>query len=853
MKNTFLPILLTLLSTAALATHNRAGYIFYRQAGNLTVEATVVTWTRASSLPADRDTLTLCWGDGICERVARSNGPGSPPQGDVIGFDYKRNYYTAIHTYSQTGVYTIFMTDPNRNGGVLNVNFPNSDQIMFHIETTVTLLDVEGGMENHSPRVLASPILLGHLAQPFVYAPEAYDPDADSLSFELTVPLQDSGMAVPNYVELTEIGPGPGNHLSLDPHTGKLVWDSPQQPGLYGLAILIRSFRDGVEIGATILDLEILIGSNGNAMPMLSISPAYTESHLHCLSVGDTLELGFIAQDEDAGEEATLEFFSGFNEILTAPEGFSYTGSASGEAAFLWIVTGAQEREQPYQMTIRAVDGQGYADYRVLRFVVKGCADNEAGQQVSGICFWDANENGIQDDDETPLPNRPLTLSPAGLLTASGAEGRFAFYVPPGDYQLEVREDPCWYLTTDSAVYAIALEEEEEETRNFGFNRIFANDTEFAAGMASGPTRCNQEVPFWLALKNTACRPNNGWIALIRDENMASLASASQPPDQVSGDTLWWAFEPVIPGQGAVWELTFQLGGPEFLGMEMNFEMLVFSENCTPIGPTDIQGPWGQEELNFCARYIYSPELLCAYDPNDKLAQPARGEGMNYTLFDEKLEYTIRFQNTGNDTAFTVVLRDTLDPALDWATFEPFSSSHPYEFVLDQHTGVLIFTFRDINLPDSAANEVASQGFVSYTLSPRAGLPENTLAANRAGIYFDSNPPIMTNTTENTLVSQLPGTTAAKEAPVASGLQVKAYPNPFLEAVYFEIESPLDQRIALEIFDLAGRRVYLHTCKLFAGNATIQLSSLQLPGGGAFIYRVATRKEVSWGKIVVLD
>lgn len=464
--------------------------------------------------------------------MARANGPGSPPQGVALGFDYKENFYTATHTYSQTGVYTIFMTDPNRNGGVLNVNFPNSDQIKFHIETTVTLLNVGGGMENRSPRVLARPILLGHLGQPFVYAPEAYDPDADSLSFELTVPLQDSGAVVPNYVELTGIDPGPDNQLSFDPYSGKLVWDSPQQVGQYNFAILIWSFRDGVEIGVTILDLEIVIGNFGNTIPTLSISPAYTESHIHCLSVGDTLELSFTAQDEAPGEEATLEFFSGFNK---------------------------------------------------------------------------------------------------------------------------------------------------------------------------------------------------------------------------------------------------------------------------------------------------------------------------------KLEYTIRFQNTGNDTAFTVVLRDTLDANLDWNTFAPFSSSHPYEFVLDQRTGVLIFTFRDINLPDSTTNEVASHGFVSYTISSRAGLAENTLVSNRAGIYFDSNPPIITNTTGNTLVSQIPGLNAAESIRPAEGLEAKVYPNPFSEAAHFEIQSQQEQPLLLEIFDLSGRRLYSKAEIVLPGSTTITLSGLQLPGKGTFIYRISTQEGVRCGKMMRME
>lgn len=855
MKNTLLIALLTLFAATAAATHNRSGYIFYRQMDNLTVEATVVTWTKASSRPADRDTITVCWGDGICERVARTNGAGDPPQGDTLGFDTKRNFYTAIHAYSSMETYTISMTDPNRNGGIVNVNFPNSDQVKFHIETTFTLLDVEGGRANHSPRLLSEPTtLIGHIYQPFAFAPEAYDPDADSLSFELTVPLQDIGSPVPNYVPLTEVEANPDNQLFLDPHTGKMIWASPYLAGEYNVAVLIRSFRDGQEISTAILDMQIIIQDMGNTMPTLSLSPSYNEGHLHCLSVGDTLELNLTALEDGLGEEARVELYSGLNEILAAPEGFSYTDSPR-VAVFRWIIAEEQEREQPYQLTIKVVDGQAYADYRVLRFVVKGCARSDAGQQIRGTCFWDANENGIQDGDETAAPNRRLRLSPAGLVTAGNDDGEFAFYVTPGSYRLQALEDPCWYLTTDSVSYTIDLEAGTQENRAFGFNRLFENDTEFAASLASGTTRCNREVPFWLTLRNTACRAVGGWIALIRDGEMAGLASASQDPDYVSGDTLWWAFDPVPPSKNLDWELIFELGGVQFVGMEMNFEVLVFSEDCAPIGQTGIQGPWDPdfEDFRYCARYSYNPVLLCAYDPNDKLVQPARGEGKNYTLFGEQLEYTIRFQNTGNDTAFLVVLRDTLDPSLDWNTFRPFSASHPYEFVLDERTGALAFTFRDINLPDSTANESASHGFVSYTISARPGLAENTPVANRAGIYFDSNPPILTNTTENTMVSQLPGTTSVQEPSGLESLEVKVYPNPFAEAIHFEIQSPEEQRMLLEIFDLSGRRLYSGTDHLRQGATFLSLSGSQLPGSGTFIYKISTRDGVRCGKIVKLD
>ena len=77
-----LNLLLFCVLPSAWATHNRAGEIIVETVpdadGNcgLTVKATIITYTKTSSVDADRDSLTICWGDDNCERVARMNGAG---------------------------------------------------------------------------------------------------------------------------------------------------------------------------------------------------------------------------------------------------------------------------------------------------------------------------------------------------------------------------------------------------------------------------------------------------------------------------------------------------------------------------------------------------------------------------------------------------------------------------------------------------------------------------------------------------------------------------------------------------------------------------------------------------------
>jgi uncharacterized repeat protein (TIGR01451 family) len=145
----------------------------------------------------------------------------------------------------------------------------------------------------------------------------------------------------------------------------------------------------------------------------------------------------------------------------------------------------------------------------------------------------------------------------------------------------------------------------------------------------------------------------------------------------------------------------------------------------------------------------------CSMDPNEKLVYPFRTATGNPTPMDNQLNYTINFQNTGNDTALTVTIYDTLDSNLDLNTLEIVGSSDP---VITQYTpsGAMRFTFNNIMLPDSTTDEPGSHGFVQYRIRPLASLPDPTVVTNTSYIVFDYNEPVVTNTAINTFTNQQP-------------------------------------------------------------------------------------------------
>jgi hypothetical protein len=191
-----------------------------------------------------------------------------------------------------------------------------------------------------------------------------------------------------------------------------------------------------------------------------------------------------------------------------------------------------------------------------------------------------------------------------------------------------------------------------------------------------------------------------------------------------------------------------------------------------------------------------------SYDPNDKVGP--RGAGPQAAVrLDDTLPFVIHFENDPDEAtapAQDVTVTDRLDPRLDWSTFElgntgfgdraiavpagrqAFATSvHladqgvvlAVEAVFDPVAGTVTWTFHSQDpltgappadpfagfLPPNR-DPPEGEGWVSYTVRPRADLADGSVIAGAAArIVFDVNPPIDTNTTTHTIDSSAPVTT----------------------------------------------------------------------------------------------
>lgn len=375
MKKAFgLLSLLMVLPTLIWATHNRSGEITYRQIGQNQIELTITTYTKISgqSAQADRDQLDVNWGDGSpIESVLRTS--------NVLVFnDIQENVYIGIHTYpgaTPTQPYIVSMQDPNRNDNILNINNGASVNVPFYLQTEVYLFNPTFFGFNSSPILLEKPIDFGVVNQVFQHTPNGYDPDGDSIAYELITPMSDRGVIVPGYKPVSDIPNfNPNNAFTFDERTGLFTWDSPKQAGEYNIAILVKSYRNGLYLGGIVRDIQIKIENAINEPPQIEAPEEI------CIEAGNLLEFDVETWDTDIPLQiVTLTATGGpLDPSTVSPATFTnVSGTAPNNSrltsTFRWQTTCEHVQQQEWQVVFKAKDNHPQtplATFHVLRIKV---------------------------------------------------------------------------------------------------------------------------------------------------------------------------------------------------------------------------------------------------------------------------------------------------------------------------------------------------------------------------------------------------------------------------------------------------------------------------------------------------
>lgn len=353
---------------------------------------------------------------------------------------------------------------------------------------------------------------------------------------------------------------------------------------------------------------------------------------------------------------------------------------------------------------------------------------------ATGKVFFDLNQNGLLDSTEFGMTQFEVNTSPNVNYVFSDSIGNYRvnFFDSTVTHNIFTNSLPNWGLTSTPTIYNVTVDSAFTlvDSLNFGFYPSTIFDS-VSTNLIGGFPRCNTVVNYWINIGNEGTTIPSGIISLNLDDSL-SYISAIPAPDSISNGTLYWSFENLFYFSDTLIAVHVEM--PNFLSM---------GDTLTSSVETAVL-----DSLNnvvFTAQDNLSQTLVCAYDPNDKTSTPA-GIGYPGLVSSEinEVEYLIRFQNTGNDTASIITIKDQLDPNLDWSSMHPICGSHDYSASIDPD-GLLTFTFFEINLPDSSTNELASHGFILYKINANSNLPIGTVIENHAEIYFDFNPAVITN------------------------------------------------------------------------------------------------------------
>ncbi|WP_299991397.1 IPT/TIG domain-containing protein [uncultured Pontibacter sp.] len=263
--------------------------------------------------------------------------------------------------------------------------------------------------------------------------------------------------------------------------------------------------------------------------------------------------------------------------------------------------------------------------------------------------------------------------------------------------------------------------------------------------------RCSAEtgmIRFVVRNTGTADMADPGLFRKYADGQLASVEQFRL----AAGDSLvLW-----VPAMGYTWRLE----ADQPTGNGDNTAVSVTVEGCPGAEVSSVSTgkvnllPADDEEAEQSAECM---PITDSYDPNDKLVTPVGRTEEFYTPTNTALKYKVRFQNTGTDVAYRVVVVDTLSEHLDLSTLQLGATSHPARVeVSGKGRPVLTWTFDNILLPDSTADEPGSHGYVLFSIKPKADLAEKTLVENFSDIFFDFNSPIRTNVTQNRIYDMPP-------------------------------------------------------------------------------------------------
>jgi len=404
---------------------------------------------------------------------------------------------------------------------------------------------------------------------------------------------------------------------------------------------------------------------------------------------------------------------------------------------------------------------------------------------INGKIYIDANSNTIQDSNEINLPNRMITEQNTG---------RIAFSEQNGNYNVSVLDTGNFTVSAATLNYYNSVPlvhtayfnsiQQVDSLNDFAFqpNGII-NDVCVKLTPVS-LFRSGFDATYNISFVNNGTTTLTPTVIFFPDTSV-SFVTSSATPASVTTDSIVWNIGALTPFQSGNIVVTVNVHTGLPIGSLINSRVRI-----EPVAGDANPG------CNYSEWGVFTTG---SFDPNDILVN-------RDTLFTTEipnppyLDYIIRFQNTGNDTAFNVKVLNPLDTnKLQLNTLEYVASSHPVNMNFIYHERNMEFKFDNILLPDSNVNESLSHGFIHYRIKPKTSLVLNDNIQNNAAIYFDFNDPVITNTATTHVV--LPTGIASYQSPE----NIQLFPNPAQSEINLQHITAVEK---IQVIDVLGKIVF---------------------------------------------
>ena len=455
-----------------------------------------------------------------------------------------------------------------------------------------------------------------------------------------------------------------------------------------------------------------------------------------------------------------------------------------------------------------------YGGYTKITFDSINSKTNYQKLQVSGNVYHDINSNAIIDSLDTPLPYIKLK-DENGNQSYSNLLGKYHFLEPQGPHVIQPVPNSFLALSCDSSSYTFNINTVPIDSLDFALKSI-ADTLLYASSFSSSQARCSATSSAHIVVRNNGNVKISVLVSFTPDIQ-SGILSFSHTPDSTNGSTLFWKIDSLKLLESKSIHVSYTV--PSVLFNEIKSVVSFFVYDSVNIVPYKTD--------------TLTQTIICSFDPNEKQVSPIGMGSAHYTLFSDTLIYTLLFQNTGNDTAFSVLLIDTLSPHLDIESFNLLSMSHNGEVSIDENR-VLRAKFNEINLLWESVNSLASQGYMQFSILPKQSLPEFTLVKNSALIIFDSNPYILTNEVFNTFVTTYP-TTAVNQLQKDAG-KISIYPNPSKNYFSISFDQTVNSEYEVTLIDISGK--ILQSWKSNEQNPTFSLESIN---AGFYLIQVTNK------------